>query len=147
MWARASDDDSTGETRAGGRRARTSTSADVVRGEAGHWGGEVGDVGPRVVDEWVEENLCGYLAPSATKQYSGVYGKWKAWARRQIWDTEFLNKAERVEGNKDWLLGFLGYLGWLGASVATIKQAIFAIKDAHKRCGHGDPTEHMAAPF
>ena len=130
MWAPSSDDDSAGETRAGGRRARTSTSADVVRGEAAIQGiGEVKrpcDVGPRV-DEWVEENLCGCLAPSTTKQYSGVYGKWKAWARWQIWDTSTRRRGLR-------------YLGWLGA---TIKQAIFAVKDAHKRCGHGDPTEHM----
>ena len=41
------------------------------------------------------------------------------------------------------LLGFLGYLGWQGCSVATLKQAAFAIKDGHKRGGQGDPTEKM----
>ena len=38
------------------------------------------------------------------------------------------------------MLGFLGYLGWLGSSAASMKQALFAIKDAHKRAGYGDPT-------
>ena len=54
-----------------------------------------------------------------------------------------MNKAQGTELNEDKLLGFLGYLGWLGASVATLKQAVFAIKEAHKRYGHGDPTEQM----
>ena len=34
-------------------------------------------------------------------------------------------------------------MGWLGTSVATLKQAVFAIKDAHKRAGHGDATGKM----
>eukprot|EP00439_Symbiodinium_sp_Y106_P082751 s1513_g22.t1 len=66
-------------------------------------------------------------------------------ARRQKWYTEFLNRVEPTEANENKLLGLLGYLGWLGASVATFKQAVleFAVKDAHKRNGQGDPTEKM----
>ena len=45
--------------------------------------------------------------------------------------------------NENKLLGYLGYLGWLGTSVATLKRAVFAIKDAHKRAGHGDATGKM----
>lgn len=41
------------------------------------------------------------------------------------------------------MLGYLDYLGWLGTSVATMKQAVFAIKDARKRAGHGDLTNRM----
>ena len=52
-------------------------------------------------------------------------------------------RANATEVNEDKLLGFLGYLGWLGASVATLKQAVFAVKDGHKRNGQGDPTERM----
>ena len=96
-----------------------------------------------LVEDWIEQNLCGYLRDSASKQNAGVYGKWRAWAKRQGWPTEYLNKADRTEENEDKLLGFLGYLGWLGCSVATIKQAVFAIKGGHKRHGHGDPTERM----
>ncbi|OLP75601.1 hypothetical protein AK812_SmicGene44576 [Symbiodinium microadriaticum] len=101
-----------------------------------------GDVGAQV-DEWIEENICGYHAESTSKQYAGIYQKWKAWAARQGWATEFLDRTMTVEANEDKLLGFLGYLGWLGASVATMKQAVFAIKDGHKRGGQGDPTEKM----
>lgn len=101
--------------------------------------GEVGTY----VDEWVEDNLCGYLADSTMKQYAGIYYKWKAWSARQGWPTEFLDKSVPVEANENKLLGFLGYLGWLGCSVATLRQAVFAIKDGHKRGGQGDPTEKM----
>ena len=127
-----------GEWAAAARPSRSAVVQDVIHGTPPF----AGDVGPKV-DEWIEENLRGYLAPSTTKQYSGIYGKWRAWARRQGWDSEFLNKAEKVEENEDKILGFLGYVGWLGASVATLKQAIFAIKDAHKRGGQGDPTDKM----
>ena len=101
-----------------------------------------GSVGDRI-EEWIEENLVGYHADSTTKQYAGIYGKWRAWARRQRWYTEYLDKSQKIENNEDKILGFLGYLGWLGCSVATIKQAVFALKDAHKRAGKGDPTEGM----
>ena len=45
--------------------------------------------------------------------------------------------------NENKLLGYLGYLGWLGTSVATLKQAVFAIKDAHKRATQFDSTVKM----
>ena len=57
--------------------------------------------------------------------------------------SEFLNKSNVVEENENKILGFLGYLGWLGCSVATLKQAVFSIKDGHKKSGMGDPTEKM----
>ncbi|CAE7936392.1 unnamed protein product, partial [Symbiodinium necroappetens] len=101
-----------------------------------------GNTGAKVED-WIEENLTGYHADSTTKQYEGVYHKWRTWAARQGWATEFLDKSEATEANEDKLLGFLGYLGWLGSSVATLKQAVFAIKDGHKRGGQGDPLEKM----
>ena len=58
------------------------------------------------VGEWIEENLCGYLADSTMKQYAGVYYKWKAWSARQGWPTEFLEAAglPRVPG----MAGMLG---------------------------------------
>ena len=82
-------------------------------------------------------------ADSTTKQYAGIYGKWRAWSRRQRWHTEYLDKSRRVGDNEDKILSFLGYLRWLRRTVATIKQAVFALKDAHKRAGKGDPTEGM----
>ena len=75
-----------------------------------------GGAGARV-EEWIEENLSGYLAESAAKQYAGVYGKWRAWARRQGWVTEFLDKANLPRRT--------------------------TIKDGRKRAGKGDPTERM----
>lgn len=45
--------------------------------------------------------------------------------------------------NENRVLNFLGYLGWLGASANTLRQHLFAIKNAHKRAGAGDPTEGM----
>ena len=96
-----------------------------------------------LIDEWVDENLCGHLAKSTSRQYASVHGKWKAWARRQGWISEFLLKEQRTEENQDKLLGFLSYLGWLGASPATMKQVVFALKEAHKRAGYGDPTDRM----
>ena len=134
--------------RAGGRKPARREKAIVAVGEAAveadHDLGRPfeGEVGARV-DEWIEDNLCGYLAESTTKQYAGIYGKWRAWARRQGWPTEYLDKARAVEENENKLLGFLGYMGWLGASPATLKQAVFAIKDGHKRGGQGDPTDRM----
>ena len=144
-------EDEDGDGRAGGRKAKRGgerTTVDEALGNAAM----TDQVAPRqpfsggigvLVEEWIEENLCGYLADSTTKQYAGVYGKWRAWAKRQGWHTEFLDKAFPAEDNEEKLLGFLGYLGWLGSSAATLKQAVFAIKDGHKRFGKGDPTERM----
>ena len=151
LWALFTDEDE-GEVdfhRAGGRPGgKAGDKAREACGEAHVHESPVqvrpfdGLVGDRV-EEWIEENLVGYHADSTTKQYAGIYGKWKAWSRRQKWHTEYLDKAQRVETNEDKILGFLGYLGWLGCSVATIKQAVFALKDAHKRAGKGNSTEGM----
>ena len=65
------------------------------------------------------------------------------WAVRQGWTTRFLDiRADKLD-NENKLLTFLGYLGWLGSTAATIKQALFAVKDGHKRGGAGDPTGGM----
>ena len=154
LWEDSSEDEGdvghVTQARAGGRGRKKSVGATALAAvrEAQIQDAEEllypfdGAVGVRV-EEWVEENLSGYLAESTTRQYSGVYGKWRAWARRQGWMTKHLDKAMPTEENEDKLLGFLGYHGWLGCSVATLKQAVFAVKDAHKRAGKGDPTEHM----
>ena len=163
LWLGECDDTSDGEEagplgpvkeehrRAGGgsRSTRKSrTSVDEAIGESivtedtavlPPFDGRVGTL----VEDWIDENLSGYLADSTAKQYAGVNGKWRAWAKRQGWPTEYLRKAERTEENEEKLLGFLGYLGWLGVSMATIKQAVFAIKDGHKRHGHDDRAEKM----
>ena len=150
VWRWLEDDEDRGG-RAGGRRSHHKDGKDKVHEAIGNatvldqfglcrpFNGGVG----ALVEEWIEDNLCGYLADSTAKQYAGVYGKWRAWARRQGWHSEFLDKGFPAEDNEEKLLGFLGYLGWLGASAATIKQAVFAVKDGHKRFGKGDPTERM----
>ena len=143
LWAPTSDgeeDDFECGTRAGGRKlSKERLTPSEALGRVA-----VGDTAPgaspfsmevgALIDEWVDENLCGHLAES---------GKWKAWARRQGWISEFLLKDQRAEENEDKLLGFLGYLGWLGASPATMKQVVFALKEAHERAGYGDPTDRM----
>ncbi|CAE7205713.1 unnamed protein product [Symbiodinium sp. CCMP2592] len=133
-----------GAPRGGTRRGKAEAAhgAAQVHIEPGPVRPFTGEVGAHV-EEWVEDNLCGYLADSTAKQYAGIYSKWRAWSARQGWPTEFLDKSEPVEANENKLLGFLGYLGWLGNSVASLKQAVFAIKDGHKRGGQGDPTEKM----
>ena len=50
--------------------------------------------------------------------------------------------VRRIE-HENRVLNFLGYLGRLGASANTIRQHLFAIKNARKRAGCGDPTEDM----
>ena len=151
LWLDDSDseesDETIGDGRAGGRALQHGAASKAV-GEAAidipmtdipSFDGEVG----HLVEDWIDENMTGYHAASTTKQYAGIYGKWRAWAARQGWPFDFLDKAMAVEANEDKLLGFLGYLGWLGCTVATLKQAVFAVKDAHKRFSHGDPTERM----
>ena len=51
-------------------------------------------------------------------------------------------KEDKIE-KENKILAFLGYLGWLSFSSASLKQAVFALKDAHKRAGAGDPTEGL----
>ncbi len=147
-WVAQLDEDSDVEESryAGGKRKR---SCEQIVGEAGVANPEVtrpmpfeGRVAARVED-WLEENMAGDKAASTERAYAGSWAKWKAWAKRQGWESEYLNrKADPVE-NENKVMAFIGYLGWLGGSSATLKQAVFAIKDAHKKAGAGDPTEKM----
>ena len=95
------------------------------------------------VEEWLEAHLVGDKAASTQKAYATAWGKWCDWSRRQGWLTPYLDHNGDPINNENKVLGYLGYLGWLGTSVATMKQAVFAIKDAHKRAGHGDTTVKM----
>jgi hypothetical protein len=99
-----------------------------------------GDVHGKVED-WLEANLCGDKAESTAKAYAGAWSKWCIWTERQQWPSHYLNPKEDKLENENKILAFLGYLGWLNFSSASLKQAVFAIKDAHKRAGAGDPTE------
>lgn len=147
-WLEQLDEDSEDDTGAyaGGKRKRT---CEQTVGEAVVSTQEIaqpmpfeGQVAARIED-WLEENLMGDKASSTERAYAGSWAKWQAWARRQGWESEYLNrKADPVE-NENKVMAFIGYLGWLGGSAATLKQAVFAIKDAHKKAGAGDPTEKM----
>ena len=95
------------------------------------------------MEEWLEENMQGDKRPATEKAYGGVWAKWRAWARRQRWLSEYLDRSESTVERENKLLGFVGYLGWLGASVNTIRQNIYAIKMAHKRVGAGDVLDGM----
>lgn len=101
-----------------------------------------GDVGMDL-EEWLEANLTGDLADSTEKMYKSAWGKWQAWSRRHAWESELLSPTRSKLENEDRLLGFLAYVGWIGGLVATVKQALFAVKATHKRLGGGDPTEGM----
>eukprot|EP00435_Cladocopium_sp_Y103_P033871 s4663_g8.t1 len=106
--------------------------------------GVVGDFNVQAqIEEWLDDHMQGDQADSTKKAYQSAWQRWKDWAARQGWGTPYLNpKGDPIE-NEDKILGYIGYLGWLGASVATLKQAIFAVKDAHKRAGYGDATGKM----
>eukprot|EP00435_Cladocopium_sp_Y103_P056630 s604_g19.t1 len=95
------------------------------------------------IEEWVEDHLGGDKAVSTSRAYASAWAKWEGWARRQEWISPFLHRGGDEVENENRVLSFLGYLGWLGASAATLRLAVFAIKDAHKRAGSGDPTANM----
>ena len=95
------------------------------------------------VEEWLEAHLVGDKAASTQRAYQAAWQKWCDWSRRQGWMTPYLDHKGDPILNENKVLGYLGYLGWLGTSVATMKQAVFAIKDARKRAGHGDTTTKM----
>ena len=95
-----------------------------------------------LVDEWLEEHMTGDKAEATNRAYASSWEKWKFFARRQGW-SEFLKPNEDLVENENKVLGFLGYLGWLGASVNTLRQAVFGLKDRHKRAGCGDPFAKM----
>lgn len=128
--------------KAGGRKKRE--SAEERLGKASIKDDAVaqpfdGDVQGRVED-WLEANMTGDKAESTARAYASMWQKWVAWAQRQQWLTPYLNPSDSKLMNENKMPGFLGYLGWLGASAASMKQALFALKDAHKRAGYGDPT-------
>ena len=95
------------------------------------------------IDEWLEANMHGDKAESTSRAYQSSWQKWIAWARRQAWDSEYLDPKQPKLENENKLLAFLGYMGWLGSSPATMRQTLASIKDYHKRAGAGDPTEGM----
>ena len=131
---------------AGGRRRKTQEVLDSVAAKTVKLSSEVapfcGEVKERV-EEWLEEHMSGDKAAATEKAYASMWNKWKAWCSRQGWPSPFLNHKEDSLENENKVLGFMGYLGWLGSSSATLKQALFAIKDAHKKGGAGDPTSGM----
>ena len=136
-------------TRAGGRKKKL-TSQELAEKVSTQFVANVGltvrpfcgEVGDRV-EEWLEENMQGDKSPATEKAYASAWSKWKAWAKRQGWLSEYLDRSEDAVERENKLLAYVGYLGWLGASVNTIRQSIFAIKLAHKRVGAGDITEGM----
>eukprot|EP00435_Cladocopium_sp_Y103_P040792 s583_g11.t1 len=147
LWLQALDaeGEEADEEKAGGRRKATVAAKDaeaskVVMLEPGQFA----DLDIKAqVEEWLDDHMQGDKAESTQKAYTAAWQKWCAWTRRQGWLTPYLNHKDDQVENENKLLGYLGYLGWLGTSVATLKQAVFAIKDAHKRAGHGDSTTKM----
>eukprot|EP00438_Fugacium_kawagutii_P035496 Skav226807 [mRNA] locus=scaffold2056:134273:145141:- [translate_table: standard] len=104
----------------------------------------VGDLDVQAqVEEWLEEHMTGDQAPSTQKAYQGAWRKWQAWCKRQGWLTPYLDPKGDMVLNENRLLGYIGYMGWLGTSPAMLKQIVFAVKDAHKRAGHGDALGKM----
>ena len=130
------------DRKAGGRRGRAALKqeAESKLGVGDQGQGFDGDVHGKVED-WLEANLCGDKTESTAKAYAGAWSKWCIWTERQQWPSHYLNPKEDKLENENKILAFLGYLGWLNFSSASLKQAVFAIKDAHKRAGAGDPTE------
>ena len=66
------------------------------------------------IDEWLEANMHGDKAESTSRAYQSSWQKWVAWARRQAWDSEYLDPKQSKLENENKLLAFLGYMGWLG---------------------------------
>eukprot|EP00435_Cladocopium_sp_Y103_P076192 s59_g80.t1 len=133
---------------AGGRRRKSSQeiAEQVAKGIVDNVGLQIrpfsGEVSERV-EEWLEENMTGDKSAATERAYAGAWSKWCAWARRQGWLSEYLSRGEDVVSRENTILSYVGYLGWLGCSVNTIRQAIFALKTAHKRICEGDITEGM----
>lgn len=147
MWVEALDDEHMYEEigwKAGGRKPRCAVKqaaeANLVSGRHGQ--PFDGDIAGKVED-WLEANLSGDKAESTARAYAGMWAKWSAWAERQGWVSPYLHPKEDKIEKENKILAFLGYLGWLSFSSASLKQAVFALKDAHKRAGAGDPTEGL----
>ena len=130
--------------KAGGRRKSTKAEEKEAEKIVCLQPGVVGDPNIQAqIEEWLEEHMDGDKAPSTKKAYNAAWCKWCDWARRQGWLSPYLDHRADPVTNENKVLGYLGYLGWLGTTVATMKQAVFALKDAHKRAGHGDTTNKM----
>ena len=149
MLDEESDSDEDQPRKAGGKRSKMTPSElaeKVSKTMVSNVGAPIrpfcGEVKERV-EEWLEDNMTGDKSPATERAYAGGWEKWKAWARRQQWLSEYLSPKEDPIERENKLLAFIGYLGWLGASVNTIRLNIFAIKTAHKRAGAGDITEGM----
>ena len=148
LWFNALEDEVENEEddKAGGRRAKRKPTAEEKKGASvvRLQDGFNGDLHIQAqVEEWLDDHMDGDKALSTKKAYQSAWEKWCDWSKRQGWLTPYLSSREDPVLNENKLLGYLGYLGWLGTSVATLKQAVFAIKDAHKRAGHGDSTGKM----
>lgn len=145
-WWQEQLEESEDDRHAGGRRKKVQDVMDAVAAKTVKMSRVVtpfcGEVKERV-EEWLEDHMAGDKAAATEKAYGSMWQKWKAWCGRQGWQSPFLNHKEDALENENKILGFLGYLGWLGSSSATLKQALFAIKDAHKKGGAGDPTSGM----
>ena len=148
-WFEMLDEPTEDERRAGGRRGRRKPEevaaavgemvVTTLGGDMRPFSGKVNEL----VEEWLEDHMTGDKAQATERAYASAWEKWKCFARRQEWESEYLNrKADMVE-NENKILSFLGYLGWLGASSNTLRQHLFAVKNAHRRAGQGDPTEGM----
>ena len=149
LGADSESEDEEPSRKAGGRRSKKTpeeVAEKVAHGLVTGIGLQVrpfcGEVRDRV-EEWLEENMTGDKSAATERAYAGAWSKWKAWARRQGWLSEYLDRTEDAVERENKLLAYIGYLGWLGASVNTIRQSIFAIKTAHKRVGAGDITDGM----
>lgn len=130
--------------KAAGRRSNAEAQRRAAEKVVDLQPGLVGDLNVQAqVEEWLEGHMDGDKAKSTKRAYQAAWEKWTDWARRQGWLSPYLNYKDDAILNENKLLGYLGYLGWLGTSVASLKLAVFAIKDAHKRAGHGDTTGKM----
>ena len=145
LWLEALVEEQEEGPKAGGRK-KSSSKAEEKRG------GRVVELQPNLVgdldvqaqvEEWLEDHLEGDKAESTRRAYQSAWGKWCDWSRRQGWQSPYLSLKDDPVTNENKVLGYLGFLGWLGTSVATLKQAVFAFKDAHKRAGYGDATGKM----
>ena len=151
LWVAAMDelaDFMTDFRKAGGRPKGKKRSEEAEKREAEKFvelhPGLAGDLNVQAqVEEWLEEHMDGDKAKSTKKAYQSAWERWCSWSSRQGWASPYLSHREDQVLNENKVLGYLGYIGWLGASVATLKQAVFALKDAHKRAGYGDATSKM----
>ena len=145
LWLQALEDVSDEyESRIAGRRASKEAQRKEAEKVVDLQPGFVGDLNVQAqIEEWLEEHMEGDKAKSTKRAYQAAWEKWTDWSRRQGWLSPYLNYKDDAITNENKLLGYLGYLGWLGTSVASLKLAVFAIKDAHKRAGHGDTTGKM----